>query len=27
LKKDPLSALVEALVNLFRAPKSQTAPA
>jgi transposase len=27
LKKDPPSALVEALVNLFRAPKSQTAPA
>jgi transposase len=27
LKKDPPSALVEAVVNLFRAPKSQTAPA
>lgn len=26
LKKDPPSVLVEALVNLFRAPKSQTAP-
>jgi transposase len=27
LKKDPPSALVEALVNLFHAPKSQTVPA